>query len=83
MGSRKLTIEWSDLVDGSGREYRLFIPTVDMALTNYTDFDKALFADINNDPEATIADRLLGLETLVRRIEEASNPIKEIKETVE
>jgi len=45
----------------------------DMARAKFNDFDHALFADIKNGAESNtpIADQLLGLETFVRRIEEA------------
>ena len=58
-----------------GRTYEIFIPEVKIAMVNLSNFDKALLDDIKNGKKSNtpIADVILGLETLVRRIEEQSS----------
>jgi hypothetical protein len=51
--------------------YELLIPRRDQVRAKLTQHDRAVLAECDS-PDATIADRLLGLELLVRRIEEAS-----------
>lgn len=53
--------------------YTLELSNHDFERANLTNFDRALLRDIEHGPESTtpIADQLLGLETIVSRIEEA------------
>jgi hypothetical protein len=67
----ELTIE-SD-ARRNGVSVRLFIANEDRGRAEFTDFDKAVIADTLEADERTIADRLLGLETVVRRIEECNS----------
>lgn len=68
-------LEASDDIDGGGRTYRLHIAYGDQIRAKYSEFDHALFHDVDHGPPSTtpIADRLLALETMVRRIEEAKH----------
>ena len=67
-------IEFTDDIATGTRTITIKLTKADMVSANLTKFDHALFDDIQNgDPSNTpIADQLLGLETLVRRIEEAT-----------
>jgi hypothetical protein len=67
-------MEWTDDIATGDRVIVIRLSKVDMASAKYDNFDKALFEDIDSDPEATISDRLLGLETMVRRIEQSAKP---------
>lgn len=77
------SIRFTENIDSRTFELRLDldISSADLASVNLSDFDRALLDDIENGiPSNTpIADKLLGLETLVRRIEEqrGSTEIKE------
>ncbi len=72
----KTTVEWMDDVATGDRIVNIRIAKADKSLATLTDFDQLLFDDIENgEPSNTpMADQLLGLETLVRRIEEATQP---------
>lgn len=48
---------------------KIIIDDFDCLAANLTNFDKVLLAECNR-PDATAADRVLGVEVLVRRIEE-------------
>lgn len=63
---------WEDF-ELNNKVYKLTINAMDYTLAQLTDFDYALLHDIEyGKPSKTpIADKLLGLETIVRRIEEA------------
>jgi hypothetical protein len=54
--------------------YELRISGGELMRARLTDFDRALLHDIEHGPAsgAPVADRLLGLEMLARRIEEAA-----------
>lgn len=67
-------IEVSDDIDMTGRTYTIHLDNISLAKVKLNKFDQALFDDIEHDkPSKTpLADKLLGLETLVRRIEEQS-----------
>lgn len=71
----RIYLEYSDDVDGLGTTYRLHISKIDQAGLKLSRFDNALLDDIKNGPPSStpIADKLLGLEMIVRRIEEAAN----------
>jgi hypothetical protein len=66
-------MEYTDNVPTGDRTIIIKITRADMQRAKLTDFDHALFNDIQNgEPSNTpMADQLLGLETLVRRIEES------------
>ena len=68
--------EWYDDPATGGRTIVIMLDKADIASAKLTKFDLMLFDDINNDnPSSTpLADQLIGLETLVRRIEEARKP---------
>lgn len=55
-----------------GRTFTLHLTTTDLASVKLTQFDHALLNDIDNGPPSNtpIADKLLGVEMIVRRIEE-------------
>jgi hypothetical protein len=58
------------------RVYHLEIDEMDLILCNLNWFDRAVIADCDSEG-ATIADKLLALELITRRIEEAHR-LKEI-----
>lgn len=66
-------IEVYDNVSDMSRTITVHIGRKDWMKAKLTKFDEALFDDIQNgEPSKTpLADQLLGLETLMRRIEEA------------
>lgn len=57
----------------NAKVYKVTISAVDYTLAQFSQFDYALLDDIDNgEPSSTpLADKLLGLEMIVRRIEEA------------
>lgn len=71
----KSYIEFSDDIPTGDRTIVIKLARADMQRVNLTKFDQMLFDDIQNgEPSNTpMADQLLGLETLVRRIEEAQS----------
>lgn len=71
----KSYIEYTDDIPTGDRIINIRLSKADMALANYSRFDRALLDDIENgEPSNTpMADKLLGLEIMVRRIEEATN----------
>lgn len=71
MGS---TFEWTDDISTGDRIINIRLTMSDMASAKLTPFDYALFDDIQNGEKSDtpMADQLLGLETLVRRIEETA-----------
>lgn len=69
--------EWSDDVATGDRIIKIRLNKIEMASAKIDDFDRLLFDDIQNgEPSNTpLADQLLGLETLVRKMEIAQpNP---------
>ncbi len=72
----RTTLEYMDEFATGDRIINIRIAKHDAARAKLTPFDYALFDDIQNgEPSKTpMADQLLGLETLVRRIEEATPP---------
>lgn len=66
------TYEWTDDIATGDRIINIRLTKADMATAKLTRFDYALFDDIQNGEKSNtpLADQLLGLETLVRRIEE-------------
>lgn len=70
----KLNFEVQDYIPEGYRVYTLTIPSERLAQVNLSEFDQALLNDVEHgEPSSTpIADALLGLETLVKRIEEQS-----------
>lgn len=67
-------LEWTDDVTTGDRLVRMRLKKREMAMAQLDGFDFMLFDDIKNgEPSDTpIADQLLGLETLVRKMELAS-----------
>lgn len=63
----------NDVVTGD-RVINIRLTKADMVKAQLTKFDYALFDDIQNGEKSNtpMADQLLGLETLVRRIEEST-----------
>lgn len=66
-------VSWSETTDTVGRwaEARIRIPHDLLLRARLTPFDRVLIRDCNR-ADATVADRVLALETLVRRCEEAA-----------
>jgi hypothetical protein len=56
--------------DRDERVYTLTIPGGDLMRARFDRFDRLLLADCQS-PDATVADSLLALELIVRRIEQA------------
>ena len=50
--------------------YTLTVSAAEMRSTKFSNFDKLLFADVQTSKDTTIADQLLALEVVARRIEE-------------
>ena len=67
-------IEFSDDIASGDRIYKVHLDQRSLATVKLDKFDRALLDDIENGEKSgtPIADKLLGLETLVRRIEEQS-----------
>lgn len=70
-----MTITFVAEHDPKAREHRfvITIPEVDYGKVRYSAFDMALLRDCQSD-DATIADKVLALEMVCRRIQEAINP---------
>lgn len=68
----KTTLEWTEDIVSGAKVITLTIAKEDMFLVKLDNFDKALLNEINTDKNSKISDKLLGIETLVRRIEEQS-----------
>ena len=66
----KLTTE--HLVTPPGQRLVLEYTDHEIARAQFDDLDLALFSDLEESNDVTIADRLLGLERIARRIEESS-----------
>lgn len=66
-------LEVQDDIGGTGMTYRMHISRVDYMMANFTEFDDALLHDIDHGKpsDTPMADLLLGLEMIVRRIEES------------
>lgn len=75
-------IEYMNDIPTGDRVITIRLTRADMTSAKLTKFDYALFDDIQNGkPSNTpMADQLLGLETLVRRIEESA-PTNNSKES--
>ena len=78
----RMFLEVQDDIAQGGRTFKLYIPQEDFVTVKLDRFDQALLDDIDHgEPSNTpIADRLLGLETLVRRIEQQTAAPKEQQE---
>jgi hypothetical protein len=65
-------LEVQDDIGNTGRTHKLHLDGTSLAMVNLDNLDRALLDDIDHGkPSKTpLADMLLGLETLVRRIEE-------------
>ena len=65
--------EYTDDISTGNRIITIVLTRNDMMNAKLTKFDYALFDDIQNGEKSNtpMADQLIGLETLVRRIEEA------------
>jgi len=75
----KTSLEWTDDIITGDRIIKICLAKTDLATAKFDRFDYALFDDIDNgEPSDTpMADILLGIETMMRRIELATKPTKE------
>ena len=68
-------IEVSEDIESNSKVYKVVVSASDYTEAKLTQADYALLDDIDNgEPSSTpLADKLLGLEMIVRRIEEAKS----------
>jgi len=65
-----MILQWKDELETGDKVIKLRITASELKTVSLTDFDRALLTDCEKKG-TTIADHILGLETLCRRIEES------------